>query len=259
MTTLETSYRIRDGLPSFAYPGLSGIKALKHAVFTRLGGVSQSPYHSLNSSYDVGDRPEHVTANLAKIKADLRAEHVVWMRQCHEERVVAVSKEDLRYPGQPPAADALITDIPGVALLVKQADCQSVILFDPRRKVLANAHCGWRGNVNNILGRVVTEMGRRFGSDPADLAAAVGPSLGPCCGEFVDYETLFPKAFQRFMVRPDYFDLWSLSKHQLAAAGIPAENIELAGLCTRCRTDLFYSYRGEGETGRFATVAMLTE
>lgn len=259
MTTLEISYRTRDGLPSLAYPGLSEIKTLKHAVFTRLGGVSRSPYHSLNSSYDVGDRPEHVTANLAKVKRALRAEHVVYMRQCHEDRVVVVSKEDLRYPGRPPAADALITDTPGVALLVKQADCQGVILFDPRRKVLANAHCGWRGNVNNILGRVVAEMRLRFGSDPADLAAAVGPSLGPCCGEFVDYEKLFPKTFQRFMVRCDYFDLWSLSKWQLLEAGVPEEKIELAGLCTRCRIDLFYSYRGEGTTGRFATAAMLTE
>ena len=87
--------------------------------------------------------------------------------------------------------------------------------------------------------------------------AAIGPSLGPCCAEFVTYRDIFPEEFDRFMVDENHFDLWALSSWQLENAGMRPENIEVAGLCTRCRTDLFYSYRAEGNTGRFGTVAML--
>jgi len=87
--------------------------------------------------------------------------------------------------------------------------------------------------------------------------AAIGPSLGPCCGEFITHEQIFPNEFRQFMVRENYFDLWRISRWQLLNAGLIEENIEVAGICTRCRTDMFYSYRAEGITGRFATVAML--
>ena len=88
-------------------------------------------------------------------------------------------------------ADAMITDVPGMGLMIKQADCQAVILFDPRKNVIANVHCGWRGNVKNILGRVVHLMEQRFHCKAEDLVAAIGPSLGPCCAEFITYRDIF--------------------------------------------------------------------
>jgi len=151
----------------------------------------------------------------------------------------------------------MITNIPRIALMVKQADCQGVIIFDPKIGVIANVHCGWRGNVRNILGSVVTRMKEAFGCEESDLFAAIGPSLGPCCAEFVSHGGIFPEPFKRFKVRENYFDLWAISCRQLMEAGLRVENIEVAGTCTRCRTDLFYSYRGEKKTGRFGTVAML--
>jgi YfiH family protein len=157
-----------------------------------------------------------------------------------------------------PSADAVITNTPNIAILVKQADCQGVIIFDPEKRVVANVHCGWRGNAKNILGNVVMRMNHDFGCKECDLLAAIGPSLGPCCAEFVGHEKIFPNNFQRFMVRKDYFDLWAISHWQLRNAGLRKKNIEISGICTRCRTDLFYSYRGEGKTGRFGTVVMLT-
>jgi copper oxidase (laccase) domain-containing protein len=129
--------------------------------------------------------------------------------------------------------------------------------LDPKKKVIANVHCGWKGNALNILGSALGRMISDFGSRVSDIKAAVGPSLGPCCAEFVTYEQIFPREFSRFMVRKNYFDLWEISRWQLMEAGIEGENIEIAGICTRCRTDLFYSYRAEGITGRFATVVML--
>ena len=89
--------------------------------------------------------------------------------------------------------------------------------------------------------------------------AAIGPSLGPCCAEFVIHEQIFPRLFGRFMRRENYFDLWEISRWQLSRAGLEEKGIDLAGLCTRCRTDLFFSYRAEGVTGRFGTVAMIRD
>ena len=222
-----------------------------------MGGVSDPPYDSLNTSYEVGDRPENVTSNLALIKETLGAGRLVFTRQCHGTRILTMKRKHPRSEVQIQAADALMTDIPYFALLVKQADCQGVILLDPEKGVVANVHCGWRGNVKNILGRVVEGMKHEFGSRERDLVAAIGPSLGPCCGEFMGHADIFPEAFGEFMVRENHFDLWALSRRQLLDAGLTQGNIEICGICTRCTTDLFYSYRGEGVTGRFGTAAML--
>ena len=153
--------------------------------------------------------------------------------------------------------DAIISNQSNIAVMAKSADCQTIILFDPVKRVVSNVHCGWRGNTLNIAADVVARMKSDFQCKPSHILAAIGPSLGPCCAEFVTHGEIFPKNFDRFMVRRNYFDLWRLSRWQLLEAGLKKENIEVAGICTRCRTDLFYSYRAEGATGRFATVVML--
>lgn len=222
----------------------------------RHGGVSRAPYHSLNCSFKVGDGPERVSQNLAIVQAHMGAERLVFMNQVHGTRVEVIGEHGSdREPA--PEADALMTDRPGTALLVKLADCQSVMIFDPERRAAAIVHCGWRGNVANILGETVRQMVSIFGSRPSALVAAISPSLGPCCAEFVTYREIFPPGFIRFMVGENRFDLWALSIRQLMDAGLMRKNIELAGICTRCRTDLFFSYRGEGRTGRFAAAIMI--
>ncbi len=138
--------------------------------------------------------------------------------------------------------------------MIKQADCQAVMLVDPRHKALANMHCGWRGNVRGVISEGIKQMRAVYGSDPADLLAAVGPSLGPCCAEFIHYRDELPEEAWKYQVRPFYFDLWQWSRDQLLAAGVKAGNIEIAGICTSCRTDEFYSYRKEKVTGRFGSV-----
>ena len=134
--------------------------------------------------------------------------------------------------------------------MVRQADCQGIILFDSTKGVVSNLHCGWRGNTHNILGSVIRRMKTDFGCREPDLMAAIGPSLGPCCAEFITHEQIFPEKFRRFMVREDYFDLWEISRWQLLVARLKEENIEVAGICTCCKTSMFYSYRAEGVTGR---------
>lgn len=241
------------------YLKLAQNRQLIHGIFTRHGGLSNLPYNCLNISHSVGDRPEDVTANLCKIKEAVGAESLMLMDQTHGTDVRVLREGRVKDFGEIQHADAMITDIPRIALLVKQADCQGIIIFDPKKVVVANVHCGWRGNVKNILGRVVRQMKEEFGCVESDLMAAIGPSLGPCCAEFLDYKDMFPEYFRRFLVRDSHFDLWAVSCRQLIDAGLNAKNIELAGICSCCRTDLFFSYRRESVTGRFGIVAMIKE
>ncbi len=244
-------------VPFFQFSGLSDYPELSHYVFTRHGGVSDSDFRSLNVSVSTGDSPKNVEANLSLIREVTGARALRFMNQVHGKNIVILRENALQNGAEPFTADAMITNAAGVALLVKQADCQAVILYDPSRRVVANVHCGWRGNAQGLLIEVIAAMKAEFGCDPSGVRAAIGPSLGPCCAEFVTHREIFPESFRPFMVRENYFDLWAVSRSQLVQSGLKDEHIESADRCTRCRTDLFYSYRGEGRTGRSATVVML--
>jgi len=255
--TLSNLIRQDDGLLHFCFPKLSEQDNLVHAVFTREGGVSGEPFASLNVGASVHDSPALVQQNLARIQACIGAEELVQVNQVHGDDAVVFRKGSAVFAESPCSADALITNVPGRGLMVKLADCQGVILYDPEKNVVGVVHCGWRGNVQNILGKTVRRMEKEFFCRPAALRAAIGPSLGPCCGEFQGHERYFPEEFRRFQVRENFFDLWAVSCSQLMQAGVAKTHIEISGICTRCRTDLFYSYRKEGKTGRFAVAAML--
>ncbi|MBW1788129.1 MAG: laccase domain-containing protein [Deltaproteobacteria bacterium] len=250
-----------DGpFPHLRFADLNGYDAFSHGVFTRLGGGSGPPYDSLNTSYTVGDRPVCVDDNLIRIEKAIGAGPLLFLNQVHEDDFLVIGGERAPIPKTIRRADALMTDRPGFPLMIKLADCQSVILYDPVQGAVANVHCGWRGHVKNILAKTVDGMAAGFGCRASDIVAAVSPSLGgPCCAEFTTHEEIFPVHFKEHMVRKDYFDLWDLSRRQLIEAGVKDVNIHISGICTRCRTDLFFSHRAEGLTGRFCTVAMLVD
>ncbi len=246
------------GLPAYRFPGLAAFPELVHAVFTRQGGVSSGPYRGLNLSYAVEDLPERVSRNLELVQEALGLKALVGARQVHGRQGLMVTRGSPRLPeGEIPGVDLLITSEPGLGLLIKQADCQAVMLYDPQNRVAANVHCGWRGQVQNILAEAVARMQQEFGSRPQSLAAAIGPGLGPCCAEFRNFREEFPTPLWSYQVRSGYFDLWRLSRDQLAAAGVLPQHIEVAGLCTRCRAETFFSYRRDGTTGRQGTVIAL--
>jgi YfiH family protein len=156
-----------------------------------------------------------------------------------------------------PEADIIISDDPGSAIGVRVADCAPILLADRTRPVVGAAHAGWRGAMQDVASNVVRAMQATFGSNPADLIAAIGPSLGPCCGEMgLEVGEAFRAAghgdadISRWFTagprgRP-HFDLWRANRDQLERAGVPAASIHVAGLCTRCRPDLFHSYRASG-------------
>ncbi len=154
--------------------------------------------------------------------------------------------------------DALVTNLTEAALVIRTADCQSVLVVDPVQRVVGNVHSGWRGSVANIIDDTVKVMTSRFGSRPDNCYAAIGPSLGPCCAEFVNYRKEIPRHYWSYRLEKDHFDFWQLSVDQLIAAGVPRQHITSSGMCTRCNQHVFYSYRGErNRAGRFAAIIRL--
>ncbi len=250
-----------NGLKLLRFAGLAGEPGLNHAVTTRQGGVSQGAYAGLNLGFragEGGDEPAAVRANLGKVRETLGLTRLVFAHQVHGTEIVSVNgqagpDEEAQAIAQ---ADGLATDQPGVGLLIKQADCQAVILYAPAKGVVANLHVGWRGNVADMPGKGVAFLAERYGVEPREIKAGVSPSLGPCCAEFVNHASELGPVFLPYQIRPDHFDLWQVTVDQLCAAGVPLGQIEVSGLCTRCAA-MFYSYRREGVTGRFGTVAAL--
>jgi len=165
--------------------------------------------------------------------------------------------------------DGLITDEPGCVLSMNFADCAPIFLYDPHHRAIGLGHAGWRGAVVDLPGSMVRAMTEQFGSDPAELVAAVGPCIGSCCYEVGEevigaVEGAFGEPgnlLQANGSRPDgsrvaHFDLPAANRANLTHAGV--RTIEMADYCTACRTDLFFSHRAEqGRTGRFGTVFAL--
>ena len=253
----------QNGVSFYQFSILKNIPGLYHAVFTRKDGVSHKPFQSLNASYGVGDTAENVDRNRTLIKECIQASELLFVRQVHGTDILMLSEHhDFRNDSHaegPPVGDAIITDRKGIFLAVQVADCQPVLLYDCNRKIAAIVHVGWRGSVANILGLTVTAMQTEFAAAPGDIVAGIGPSLGPCCAEFIHYRQELPKSFLPYKDNNHHFNFWAISRDQLLDAGLAAENIFLSNLCTRCNTDQFFSYRGESTTGRFAAVIGLRE
>nr|HDN00931.1 peptidoglycan editing factor PgeF [Deltaproteobacteria bacterium] len=228
---------------------------LRCISFTRWGGMSLPPYNELNLGRNVGDDPEAVEENLQIVGRMLNTSEMISLYQVHGSRL-AVIDGPVRQKSLS-GVDGLLTDMRGVSLLIKHADCQAVVLYDPENRAIANIHCGWKGSVSNILIKTVRKMVKVYSSRPQNLWASISPSLGPCCAEFKDWKNLLPKTFHDFQTAPAHFDFWAITLWQLRSAGLPSEQIEISRICTACSED-YFSYRREGLTGRNATAIMLT-
>jgi YfiH family protein len=250
----------QNGLVFYQFRFLQAVPGLRHGIFTRRGGESSGGLGGLNLSFSVGDLSERVAGNRKRVREILDLQSLTSLKQVHGTEAVVITNGQARDTTQAPeteSGDILLTNQPGLGLMIKQADCQSVILYDPAQRALCNLHSGWRGNVRGVIGEGIRKMRAVYGTDPACLLAAVGPSLGPCCAEFINYREELPEEAWKYQVRPLYFDLWQWSRDQLRAAGVREEHIAVAGICTACHTEEFYSYRKEKVTGRFGTVAGL--
>ncbi len=230
-----------------------------HGMFTSHGGTSKGEYDSLNLSFGVGDSEENVLKNRQRVKQVLNISHLVSSRQIHGDAVALIESagRDRELEGY----DALITSQPGVGLLIQQADCQAILLHDPHRRAIAAIHSGWRGSVANIIATTIRSMQDHFSVWPEDIQAVISPSLGPCCGEFINFRQELPSKFQTFQTTANHFDFRAISVRQLRQAGVRNSHIETCGICTAC-TENFFSYRrarkhGNGITGRNGSIIAL--
>jgi polyphenol oxidase len=234
---------------------------LVHGIFTRQGGTSTGAFDSLNVGMSSGDETTAIAMNRKLIIRKMGMKPLVFLNQIHGKEIKVLKKEDndlsdVFEPGKELyTADGIITDMKGVFLVIQVADCQSVMLYDPEKQVIANVHSGWRGSIENIVGHCVDQMVDSFGCNPIDILAGISPSLGPCCAEFKHYEQEIPQPLWQYKAKDKpYFDFWQMSADQLIDKGVKKENIENMKICTKCNTDIFYSYRGEQATGRFACI-----
>ena len=254
-----------NGVPYYQFPLWQADSRLSHGIFTRQGGVSAVPWESLNVGASVGDDPQAVVTNAERMYGALgwdRAQAcTVWQVHGTDVVIAEAPRADLRYLAQ---ADILLTDRRNLPLSMRFADCVPVLLFDPVRPAIGIVHAGWRGTLADATGVAVRAMTHAFGTRPADVQAAIGPSIGVECYEVgaevvAATRTAFPDAADLIHVQPDghtHLDLWTANEYALRRAGV--EQIAISGLCTACHTDLFYSHRAEqGKTGRFGAVIAL--
>jgi hypothetical protein len=191
--------------------------------------------------------------------------HLVQLEQIHGRDAVVVRRGDAAPPSAPRRADIILTNDPGVAIVVQVADCVPLLLADPASGAVAAVHAGWRGTQQAAAVAGVAALREAFGSRPEDLIVAHGPSIGPCCytvGDEVEAafrENGFGRSMDAwFSHQADgslRLDLWSANRDQLIHAGVRPEAIHQSRLCTFCRPEAFHSYRRDGKgTGRIAAV-----
>lgn len=248
---------------------MAALDWMTHAFFTRLGGVSEGPFSSLNTGFFVGDRQQDVQRNLSMIARtfSIPANRLVQMRQVHGDRIVPLDG-DAPGPGAAPPCDGLVTDRPGLAIGIKTADCVPLFFADRVRRVIGVAHAGWRGTALGIASKMVAVMRERFSSRVQDMLIAIGPSIGVCCYQ-VDgpvHDAFRTQAGVEGFLHPCpqkgrwMLDLASANRIALMDGGVPAEHIFVAGYCTACRQDLFFSHRAtRGNTGRQINLLMLRD
>jgi polyphenol oxidase len=250
-----------QGLQSMQFPSLSASPGLWHGIFPRFYMQGRDERIALNLGLNCGDPDQQVWVHRRRVMACAGARRAVFARQVHGCQVAVWDRnQDLQAADDHVYldGDALVTDVPGTALFIQTADCQSVLMFDPVKRVVANVHSGWRGSISNVVGCTVQTLVDRFGCRPEHLISAVGPSLGPCCAEFIHFRQEIPQKYWVYRRENDLFDFWRMSADQLMQAGIPTLQTTISGICTRCNPHLFYSYRGEGKrAGRFAAVIQL--
>jgi YfiH family protein len=287
-TKLQPASTRKDpsGLKLLQIPAFSKLPWLIHAFSTRSGGIS--PLESekvLNLGFTDWDTRENVLENRSRLQTAAGAKDLplITLKQFHSDVIHVFDTA----PSDPCRGDASITNRPNLLLAIQTADCVPIVLVDPKRRAIAAIHAGWRGTLSRIAAKTIGKMQMHFSTNPRDLLAAIGPSIGPCCYEVgTEVATQF---LSQFPDAPDYFDefrtgdepnpiqwlnmmppghqpppkgvlldLRKANRSQLLTAGLRPQNIHTIDLCTGCHPDLLFSYRKQGPTsGRLMSVIAL--
>jgi len=254
------------GLAFYQFDGLNSYSDLYHGAFTRLGGVSQAPFESLNLARSVGDNAQSVQENNRRMLSvfDVTPDRATTAWLVHGHLVAVMTSADAGSYKQ--GYDAIITRERGLALTMRFADCVPIVFFDPVQQAIGLAHAGWRGAAENVVAATVDALRESFGSNPHDLWAGIGPCIRVdryrVGQDVIDQVSLAcPPRAPIVLRQPDgsvHLDLKAAVSAQLQACGV--EKIEDSALCTASNTTEWFSHRAEnGKTGRFGVVIGLRE
>ncbi len=256
------------------YGSLDAYPDIIHFVTTRTGGCSEGAYGSFNCSPFAGDEPERVARNQERLLQGLpqRPIELVIPHQTHSPRCLVIDGEYLSKSREEQrelsaGVDATLTGIRGYCLCVSTADCVPVLLYDTVRKAVAAIHAGWRGTVQGIVEHTLQQMAVQYGTEGKDVVACIGPSISQASFEVGEevYDAFRDAAFpmEQIAVRNPqtgkaHIDLWEANRLQLLAFGVPASQIETAGICTYKEHETFFSARRLGiASGRILSGIMI--
>lgn len=251
----------KNGLELVTFDNLAKTGLVKHGFTTRHGGVSTGYYGTMNMGFSRGEEKSAVSENYRRLADALELDPMAFVatQQTHTTNILEIKVEDkgagVTKERTYHDVDGLITNEKGINLVIFGADCVPVFLLDTKQKAIGLAHCGWKGTANRMAERIVERMIEVYGTNPKDIVAGIGPSIGKCCFQVDDpVVDLFRKqiAFADEIIFDDVteqekykIDLWETNRRLLENCGV--EQIEISGLCTMCDTERFYSHRKMGE------------
>ncbi len=242
---------IKDGIPYIQYKPLQKFPFIVHGFSTRIGGVSEGEFATMNLSYSRGDNPDYVDRNYELIcnALDIKKEQLVFTNQIHETTIQYTDGSLRQYKD----TDGLITDKSGIVIATSYADCVPLYFVDTKKKVIGFSHSGWRGTVGKIGAKTVDAMVKNFNCKKEDILAVIGPSICKDCYEVSEEvnkefssilskeqikDVIFEKGNDKYQL-----DLWKANQWILLDAGLKIENIHIAGLCTCCNSKVLFSHR----------------
>ncbi len=260
-----------DKLCYITFPKLEACGAVRHTFSTRLGGVSQGQFATMNTSFSSGDDFDAVEENYRRLcgAVGIDISHLVLSKQTHTNNVKIVTKNDCGTGYTKPSfqdVDGLITSESGVALVTQYADCTPLLFCDPVKRVCATSHAGWRGTVSQIGKVTVEKMVEEFGCNPSDIIAAIGPCICQNCYEvdtpvfdaFVESGIDITGVFREGRDENHFMlNLVAANKNILLSAGIKEENIDISDICTCCNANELHSHRATG--GKRGNLAAIIE
>lgn len=251
------------GVTYLAFPALLKSGMVRHGFSTRMGGVSEGPYATMNFSFTRGDDPEAVRENYRRMAEALRVdmEKMVLTWQTHTTNVRVVSEEDLGKgiikERDYRDVDGLVTDMPDVTLVTFFADCVPLYFLDKKNRAIGLSHSGWRGTVKRMGQKTLETMAEAFGTRPEDVTACIGPSICMDCyevgGEVIEEfaaefpETVHDRLFYKKENGKYMLNLWEANRIVLMDAGIREENLSVTDICTHCNPELLFSHRRSPE------------
>jgi hypothetical protein len=243
----------------YTFKNLSKHKNCTHLITKK----DNTQAHNFSLALHTGEEPKKIIANRTAIAKNFPNMHFIVANQTHSDNIVIIKEKHTTWLSSQEEhaienCDALISNQTDIMLTILTADCVPILLFDPKQKVVAAIHAGWKGTQQQIALKTVKKMQEEFNTNPKDILAGVAPSIGRCCYEvdwnvaqhFENIENAYDKKADKYML-----DLPYINKLQLLNAALVEENIELSNICTACEVEDYFSYRKEGGcSGRFMSM-----